>query len=85
MDEHQTFLGDLLFHGSFESLSSSSRTIDWDPLFIHTRDLAQRALCCAEDEATGLGHINFNLCSRSNIFFFSFTVSYSGSRDCCSN
>lgn len=71
---------DLPGHGISESIFLSSRTIHWVALSIHTRDLTQRALCCAQDESTGLGHIDLNLCGTSFLLLVFFCL---GSGDLC--
>lgn len=68
-------------HGGCESLSSSSRTVHRDAIFVHLIDLTQGALGCAEDETAGLRYVDLNLCRKLKyvalfvcIFLFCFTI-----------
>ena len=63
-------------HGSLEGLISSSGRVDCVSLLIHMRDLAQRALGGAQDEATGLGHVNLNLYGKLKKIFLLVQVFY---------
>lgn len=53
-------------HGVSEGIGSSRGAVDRVAIFVHFIDLAQCALRCAEDEATGLGYVDLNLCSKLN-------------------
>ena len=61
-------------HGSFESLRPGGGTEHRGALCIDVRDLGQRAVFGAQDEATSLRNLDLNLCNQTYRVVFRYTV-----------